>query len=275
MTDTDYTAQLEAAAELYQTEEVRPMAEKAQQLDIAEQREVAPPATNAASIMEVISRAASDPQTDVDKLERLMGMYERVQAHQAEAAFNAALAAVQDELPMISERGEIVHSGKVISRYALWEDVNKAIKPVLKRHGLSLAFHTDTSTGHVQVTGVLRHQDGYKDETNITLPADTSGAKNQVQAFASSVSYGKRYVAAALLNLTSGGEDDDAQSAVQPPGPATVDEEQVANLEALISEVGADKANFLRYLKVDSLEELPANKYKGAVAALENKRGQK
>ena len=44
------------------------------------------------------------------------------------------------------------------------------------------------------------------------LPADTSGSKNVVQAIGSSVSYGKRYTMQALLNITSGGEDDDGHS---------------------------------------------------------------
>ena len=34
--------------------------------------------SDAASIMAVISRAASDPSVDVGKLERLMGLYERI-----------------------------------------------------------------------------------------------------------------------------------------------------------------------------------------------------
>ena len=45
-------------------------------------------------------------------------------------------------------------------------------------------------------------------------PAEASGNRNAVQAVASSVSYGKRYTASALLNLTSHGEDDDAFSGV-------------------------------------------------------------
>src|SRR5690606_4042351 len=59
-------------------------------------------------------------------------------------------------------------------------------------------------------TGVLLHKAGHREETTIKLPADSSGNKNAVQAVASSVSYGKRYAAGALLNLTSHGEDDDA-----------------------------------------------------------------
>ena len=157
------------------------------------------------TIMSVIARAANDPNTDVDKMERLMAMYERIEGKRAEAAFSSALSEMQDKLPSIGERGNA--AGRYT--YALWEDINAAIKPVLKAHGFALSFRTDFTNG-IKVTGVLSHSSGHKEETSIVLPADPSGNKNAVQAVASSVSYGKRYTAGALLNLTSHGEDDDA-----------------------------------------------------------------
>lgn len=176
--------------------------------------EIAKTENNVASINEsgtllaVIHRAATDPNCDIDKMERLMAMHERAQAKQAEAAFNADLAEMQDELPSIGERGNA--AGRYT--FALWEDINAAIKPVLKKWGFALSFRTDFTDG-IAVTGVLTHKAGHKEETTIKLPADPSGNKNAVQAVASSVSYGKRYTSGALLNLTSHGEDDDAFAA--------------------------------------------------------------
>lgn len=164
--------------------------------------------TEGATILSVISRAASDPSVDIDKMERLLQMHERMQDKQAAADFAAALAEMQDALPSIGERGNA--AGRYT--YALWEDINAAIKPILKQHGFALSFRTDFTDG-IAVTGVLSHRSGHREETTIKLPADSSGNKNAVQAVASSVSYGKRYTAGALLNLTSHGEDDDAFTA--------------------------------------------------------------
>jgi hypothetical protein len=50
------------------------------------------------ALVNIIARAASDPNVDVDKLERLLAMQERVLAREAEQAFNAALLAAQDEI---------------------------------------------------------------------------------------------------------------------------------------------------------------------------------
>ena len=162
----------------------------------------------AISMLSVIARAAADPSVDLDKMERLMQMHERMQAKAAATDYAAALADMQDALPSIGERGNA--AGRYT--YALWEDINAAIKPILKQYGFALSFRTDCTDG-IAVTGVLSHRNGHSEETTIKLAADSSGNKNAVQAIASSVSYGKRYTAGALLNLTSHGEDDDAFTA--------------------------------------------------------------
>lgn len=163
------------------------------------------------ALIAAIAKAASDPNVDVEKMERLFAMHERMELRQAVVAFNEALSEMQVELPSIGERGDA--AGRYT--FALWEDINKAIKPILKAHGFALTFRTDFTDG-IAVTGVLSHRAGHSESTTIKLPADPSGNKNAVQAVASSVSYGKRYTAGALLNLTSHGEDDDAFAAQLP-----------------------------------------------------------
>ena len=64
------------------------------------------------------------------------------------------------------------------------------------------------------VTGVLMHRAGHSMRTSMTLPFDTSGSKNAVQAIGSSVSYGKRYVISAMLNIATRKEDDNGYAAV-------------------------------------------------------------
>ena len=176
-----------------------------------------------ATLMDVIARAAADPTTDVDKLERLMAMHERFTERQARAAYDEAMARMQPELPVIRERGAIKdNKDKVQSTYAKWEDVNAQIGPVLTKHGFSLTFRVGSGAeGRPTVTGVLAHSAGHREETTMTLPVDASGSKNNVQGVGSSTSYGKRYTTFALLNLVSAkSEDDDGQAAGQAPAVA-------------------------------------------------------
>ena len=173
-------------------------------------RQVAAPAAMDTSIMAVISRAASDPSCDINKLERLMEMHERMQAHSAKQLYDEALAQMQEEMPVIGERGGIKDkNGRIQSTYALWEDVNEMIKPVMAKHGFAITFRTPRNERGIEVEGVLSHRGGHREVTSIVLPVDATGSKNGVQAVASSVSYGKRYTAGLLLNITTTGEDDD------------------------------------------------------------------
>lgn len=186
---------------------------------IVERQEAPPPAevtSISGGLLEVIARAARDPSVDIDKMERLLEMQERVIAREAKTAYAAALAELQPLLPVISERGKILNrQSEVQSTYAFWEDVNEAIRPMLAEHGFSLSFRTGRDGDQVTVTGVLSHRDGHSEETTLTLPADGSGSKNAVQAVGSSISYAKRYTAFSLLNITTKGEDDDGESATK------------------------------------------------------------
>ena len=223
-----------------------------------------------ATILELIGRMSSDQSVDVAKVEKLVDLYMRVTANTARQEYAAALADMQPQLPLIAERGGIKdRNDNVQSRYALWEDIVSAITPILSEHGFALSFRTQNEANMVSVTGVLSHRAGHSEQTTLALPIDTSGSKNAVQSVGSSTSYGKRYTAGALLNLRTGDIDDDGASGGKP----TLSEEQVANLDALLSEIGGDaKARYLRYAKVKSLDQILACNYADAVKVIEKRR---
>jgi hypothetical protein len=165
------------------------------------------PASETAAIFQIIERAARDPNVDIDKMQRLWEMHDKAQAVRAKTAYAAAFAEMQPHLPEIPEYGK----GHGAITYALWEDINDLIKPVLAAHGFGISFRPGRDGQAITVTAILSHREGHSEEATMLLPLDTSGSKNAVQAVGSSTSYGKRYTAAALLNLTSRGEDDDGK----------------------------------------------------------------
>lgn len=185
------------------------------ELQTVQQGQVATVQPEASTLIAVISRVATDPNCDLDKMERLLNMQERVMAKQAEQAFNAAMAAMQAEIPSIAERG----TGHNI-KYATLEDIVDTVRPIMHRYGFALSFRVTQAAPQITVTGVLMHKDGHREETSMTLAADTSGSKNAVQAIGSSVSYGKRYVLCAMLNIVTRGEDDNGYAAT-PHTPVT------------------------------------------------------
>ncbi len=255
---------------------------------IAERIEQAPanveqhPASDSASLLAVISRAASDPDVDIEKMERLMLMYERMSDRSAKAAYAAALAEMQPKLPVVDRKGNITIHKKDAAKtpeniiqktpYALWEDINEAIRPIMAAHGFALSFRTKKEADRVEVTGVLSHREGHSEETMLSLPMDTTGSKNNVQAIGSSVSYGKRYTASALLNITSRGEDDDGKAAGLGH---VISDEQLKTLQQIASEVGGDLPRLCSHFGIDALPDLPADKFDEAKRIMEMKRSRK
>ena len=173
----------------------------------------------AGGILDVIARAARDPNVDIDKMERLLAMQERIIERDAKTAFTAAKIAMRPELPEITMKGHIVikdkNTGAVTqdTPFAKFEDIHEAIMPVLTQHGFDLSFKNGMSPdGKVRVTTILTHAGGHSEDTYFDLPHDSSGSKNAVQAVGSSTSYAKRYGVLSILNIKVVGEDDNANS---------------------------------------------------------------
>lgn len=231
--------------------------------------------TQETSLVQIIERAAANPAVDIEKMERLLQMYERVQAKNAEVAFADALSALQPDLPYITEKGAIMIGEVVRSTYARYEDIMQVLSPLLGQHGFSLTFDTaKPENGVTCYTGTLIHKSGHFRTATIYLPTDQSGSKNMVQALGSATSYAKRYLVQMLLNIVSRGQDDDGATATV----EFITESQAADLQALIDEVGADKNAYLKWLStklkmsIDGLDKIPAKAFKDAVAGLESKR---
>lgn len=223
------------------------------------------------SLLEVISKAARDPNVDIDKMERLLQMQERVAARDAEAAFAKAFAEMQPKLPYISARNKIVHNGKEIAKYADWPSISRAISPILSEYGFGLNFSVDNSAESVTVTARLKHVGGHTETNSVTLPSDKSGAKNNVQAVGSSLTYGQRYAGCPLVGVVIEGLDDDGERA----GLGEVPDAEFAKLQQLVQATSAKIPAMLEHLNIrlpdNNLRLLNEGQYDRVIDALESK----
>jgi hypothetical protein len=171
----------------------------------------------------MFERLAKDPSVPVDKLERLIALQERILAHTAKAEFDAAFSELQGEIPIITEKGEIIVKGELRSTYAKNEDIQRVVKPILQKHGFALRFRNEwIDGGKLKVVGILSHRSGHSEHDEFLTKPDDSGSKNDIQAIGSARSYGQRYTTISLLNIATEGEDDDgrkAERAAPPPPP--------------------------------------------------------
>jgi len=222
----------------------------------------------AGSLLDVIARAVMDPAVDVTKMERILAMKERMDADQRKQAFKAAMARLQAKMPQVQKDGRIVVKGQERSRYARIEDIDLTVKPLLAEEGFAFSFNTESKDpNNLLISAELSHRDGYSEMKSLLLPIDKSDFRSNVQSIGSTVSYGKRQLIKMHLNLVERGEDDDGQG-----GSKLITEDQSKDLEAMITEVGADKARFLAYMDANSIEAILARDLPKAIAALEAKR---
>lgn len=226
---------------------------------------------DATSLMEVISRAARDPQTDVDKLERLMAMYERINERQGQQVFRDAMNAAQQEMRPISQDAA---NPQTRSKYASFAALDNRMRPIYTKHGFSISF--DTADGapqdHIRVVCKVAHKTGYCEAPHLDMPADGKGAKGgdvmtKTHATMAAVSYAKRGLLKMIFNIAEGESDDDGNGA----GGGTITQEQVNELADLIKAADVNLQKFLEYVGADHLSAIPANRFAQAKRALEKK----
>ncbi len=221
------------------------------------------------SLLEVIAKAARDPNVDIDKMERLLQMQERVSARTAEQEFASAFAQMQPNLPYISARNAIVHNGKEIAKYADWPSISRAIAPILCEYGFGLNFSFENTADSVTVTARLKHVSGHTETNSVTLPSDKSGAKNQVQAVGSSLTYGQRYAGCPLVGVVIEGLDDDGHTA----GGGAINDADLAMLQTLVEHTNSNIPLLLKACncRAKALSELTPAEAERCKDALETK----
>lgn len=166
------------------------------------------------------AQLAKDKTIDADRLEKLIHLQERIMDRNAKVAFNAAYTAMQDQLPVIKRNGTITNKdGSPRSRYSKLEDIQRAVKPVLKQHGFSVRHRTEwpvDKPGIIRIVGILAHIEGHSEESAFEAKADANDYRTEVQDQGSTVSYGRRYTTIDVLNIEQEGKDNDGQGYEEP-----------------------------------------------------------
>ena len=220
----------------------------------------------------MIMDAARDKTIDIDKLERLMAMQREMVTDQRRVAFIAAKARIMPDMPRIKKNGTISYptkdGGRVETKYALLEDMDKIIRPIIGAEGFSQSYNTSSADGgKLKVILTVSHREGHHESIDATFPIDDSGSKNKTQAIKSTVSYGRRTLTEMFWDLIEEGADTDGVD----PTPLTDDE--VKDLNASAQEVfGSDLKRFMVYMKVGSLSEILKKDLKKAYVAIDVKR---
>lgn len=234
---------------------------------VQERRELTP-ASDATALLQVIERAARDPNTDIGKMKELFAMRKEIAAEAAENAFNDALNLTQSEMGPIATDAT---NPQTRSKYATYAKLDGRLRPIYTRHGFALSFDEGESpkAEHVRVLCYMSHRGGHTRTYRADMPADGKGAKGgdvmtKTHAAGAAKSYGKRYLLKDIFNIAIGEEDTDGNV----DGLPLITEKQAADLDALITEHGLNKPRLLTYFKLNSLGQIPAKNFEWTVAEI-------
>jgi len=240
---------------------------------VAQQAALPAQHSESAALMQTIQELARDKDFDLERLRQLMQIKNEFQAEEARKSYAFHMARAQAKMPSVVANK---WNDQTKSWYPSLDAINEAIKPAFTSEGFSVTFGSTEpadeklrEAGWMCITARCSHSDGHFVDYSIPLPADTVGAKGNVNktvihATKSTVSYGRSILMGMMFNFTSSADlDDDGNAAGQPlekePEPAS--EEQLAIIqdfrdEKKIPDVTLkwlDKQGSLTYPQAESL----------------------
>ena len=146
----------------------------------------------------------------------ILEQMEKQRDYESRERFNASLLRIQRSIKPILKSGKGEKPGQ---RYALIEDIDAALNPLLEKEAMTLSFEPSISEkpNFIVVTAVLA-QGAYERRYPLEMPADGSGPKGgqvmtRTHATGSAMTYAKRYLKNFIFDLQFKQGDDDGNKA--------------------------------------------------------------
>lgn len=159
--------------------------------------------------------------------DRILEQMAKQRDYEARDRFNSSLLRIQQELKPILKRGTGEKPGQ---KYALIEDIDAELNPLLSREGMSLSFEPAVSEKpNVIVVSAVLAQGAYERRYPLEMPADGAGPKGgsvmtRTHATGSAMTYAKRYLKNFIFDIQFKQKDDDGNRAGGGKAPGSLDE---------------------------------------------------
>ncbi len=215
-------------------------------------------APNVADMLKAIVDKGISPE-NVGALEKIVGLYERMEDKNSERTFSAALVRLQSDVRNVKAIRPVIINGTVRYKFAPYEDLMNEVAPHLASNGFTISYSTKIEGDRVTKTLRLRHACGHvepndysckisKQITNRDGNATVSEA--QMESMASTTA--KRGALCDALNIViEKYEQDDARN----EGGA-ISAAQTQDLQARVKALRVNEAQFLAYAKAKTYPEI-------------------
>jgi hypothetical protein len=162
-------------------------------------------------VMQMLA-AAVDKGSDAS-VKELVQILREERDYNAQLAFNQAMHRCQQQMKPISADME---NPQTHSKYASYAQVDRAIRPVYTKEGLSLSFGDGEpiASDFIRILCYVSHIEGHtrmyhKDMPIVTLGPQGKAVMTATHAHGSADAYAKRYLVKDIFNLSIGEKDDD------------------------------------------------------------------
>jgi hypothetical protein len=209
-------------------------------------------------MMELVRQAIDKGPDGAASVEKLLGVYERLEDRQAKREFYSALAAFQAECPRIlkTKMGNL-------APYAPLEEIKEAIRPLLKEYGFSLTWDSEYIPEGSRMKGIckLRHGGGHSETTSFTGPTESRAGCSPLQKNGAAETYCVRRAVCSMLGIAPVGEDKDG---ADPEGRdrvktlETLTDDQASYIEQLLSESGLEPKRLFKWISAIACREIKA-----------------
>lgn len=213
-----------------------------------------------------------DKGIDPKAISDMMDLSERWQAGESAKAYALAISGFQSECPMVFKAREVrKQNGDKLYNFANYEDIKRVTRDLEKKYGISTSFTIDLAeNGMMKGTIRIRVGNHFEDKT-LSVPIPKGINTNSTQEFGMAVSYLKRYLYCAALDVVVSGEDNDARGLYDRISPTEM--EEVNNLIDQIKDAAGDfnHAAFKHWLMVEDLADIPSKKVEMTINELKRK----
>ena len=217
---------------------------------------------------------------NVAALESLVGLYDRMQAKDAERQFNEAFIELRKALPVIAATKPVMNKdGTVRFRYAPLDEMEPVVRPIALEHGFTYSFNEgDSQNGKITKVFTMFHKGGHKRSNSFTVRVSGPPGTSDSQADNSTHSYAKRGAFCDGLGIIVD-HDDDARMIGKPIGKALAQD-----LMARVTTTESDEKAFLKFAgvnvpdvpeepKLQYYEQIPEDRYDALDEILRRKEG--
>lgn len=224
------------------------------------------PAPNIASLLQgVISQGVT--QENVQALDKLCDLYERMEAKNAEREFNQAFVQMQSEIPVIVATSVIPNRGK----YERYEDIIRVVGPIMSKYGFAVSYDQKADDKRITVTCHLRHVSGYSVANPFSVRLG-GRADSETQADCKASTTAKRNALLQALNIVIRQDiyqSDEADASIEG---GTITPAQAGHLIAECEVLKVDTEKFLAFAGATSFYGISTSRYDDLIAKLNSKK---